>query len=65
MDRDVCPHCEATLQAGDGYYKTLGVVVPGVYDGALYWQCPFCEGTWHRWAPGTRLWTKARWYIND
>jgi hypothetical protein len=34
---------------GPQYYsKVIGVEQPGVYDGTLYWCCPFCKGKWHR-----------------
>jgi hypothetical protein len=63
---DHCPHCGVSLQ-GDAipedvrhYYgqsthwrRDLAVHVQGVYDGALY-QCPDCDGRWHRWPKGTR-----------
>lgn len=48
-----CPHCGAGQRREDGYLHTVGVVVRGGYDGTLYWMCPFCDGTWHRWAQGT------------
>lgn len=50
--RDTCPHCDAVLGYvvnGMTYTKAVGVVVPGVYDGALFWTCPYCSGDWHRW----------------
>jgi len=30
----------------------VGVEVPGVYDGVLYWECPDCGAAWHRWTEG-------------
>lgn len=32
------------------WYRTIGVELPGVYDGILFWQCPDCGYRWHRWA---------------
>lgn len=35
---------------GPRYYsRMIGVEVPGVYDGVLYWRCPDCGAAWHRW----------------
>lgn len=34
------------------FYSTIGVEL-AYYDGILYWQCPACHGTWHRWEEGT------------
>jgi hypothetical protein len=60
---ETCPHCAANLQ-GDPiaeeyrecyaptsthYSRIIGIEVRGVYDGVLYWSCPDCGGTWHRW----------------
>ncbi len=45
---DTCPHCNADLRDGD-YSRLIGVEIPGVYDGVLYWLCPDCNGTFHRW----------------
>ena len=63
-----CPHCDADQQGGlipeqaRAYYggethfsRSIMVEMPGVYDGGLYWECPDCGGTWHRWEPGTHL----------
>jgi len=30
------------------YSRMIGVEVPGVYDGVLYWECPDCGARWHR-----------------
>lgn len=38
---------------------TIGVTVAGVYDGVLFWECPFCQGRWHRFKPGDRLYERA------
>ena len=39
-----CPHCRVHLREEE----TIGVEVPGVFDGVLYWQCPSCDGAIHR-----------------
>lgn len=31
------------------YSRTIGVEISEVYDGVLYWMCPDCGGSWHRW----------------
>lgn len=49
---DECPWCQAVLsyeREGETYSHGIMVEVPGVYDGGLYFACPFCGGTWHRW----------------
>lgn len=34
---------------GPRYFsQKIGHEIPGVYDGVLYWACPFCGGKWHR-----------------
>lgn len=61
-DKEECPHCGVSLRGepipaksrkhyGEQthYSRTIGMEVMGVYDGVLYWQCPDCGGTWHRW----------------
>ena len=61
---DNCPHCGADLRGDPipqeyidaGYYapgtthyrRNIGVEVPGIYDGILYWQCPDCLLAWVR-----------------
>lgn len=56
---DRCPFCGIDLREtwSDGRtgYRTIGVELPGVYDGTLFWMCPVCEGTWHAWSDGHRL----------
>lgn len=65
MTTDACPHCSADLRSepipqkyiDEGFYapdathysRKLGVEVPGLYDGILFWRCPDCRGSWHRW----------------
>lgn len=67
-DDDACPGCGADLRGklipqeyiDKGYYepgttrysRRVGAVKPGVYDGVLYWICPDCGHTWHRWPEG-------------
>lgn len=69
-----CPHCAAGLLGDpipqkyidEGWYgtkthydRTIGVEVRGVYDGVLYWACPDCGGTWHRWPEDHHLRARA------
>lgn len=73
---DTCPHCGTSQQgkeipeADRQYYgyvthgsRTIGIEVRGVYDGVLYWACPDCRGTWHRWPEGHYLHKRAAKYI--
>lgn len=49
-----CPLCGVDLcdpEKGEGFLRTIGMCVRGVYDGILYWLCPDCGGAWHRWTP--------------
>lgn len=77
-DRDTCPACGASMQAepipeehrhhyGDKthYSRVIGVEVPGVYDGILYWLCPDCGHKWHRWPEGHPLRARAERYVID
>lgn len=47
-----CPKCGVDLAYevdGYSYTRRIGVEVQGVYDGVLYWLCPFCDHRWNRW----------------
>jgi hypothetical protein len=58
---DTCPHCGVGLEgelipaeaqalySATNYRREIMCEVRGVYDGGLYWLCPDCGGTWHRW----------------
>lgn len=70
-----CPHCNTDLRGaeipnrpGEHYGRELGVNIPGIYDGVLYWQCPDCGGRWHRFAADqpyyARLRQRAEPYVN-
>jgi NTP pyrophosphatase (non-canonical NTP hydrolase) len=69
-----CPHCAADLrgkpipdaqQESYGglthYHREIGVEIRGVYDGVLFYACPYCHGTWNRWSRDRepRLWAAA------
>lgn len=41
------------------YSNVISVEDPDVYDGHLYWQCPYCDGSWHNWPRGHRLYAAA------
>lgn len=60
-----CPHCGKRLtytEGGIGYSAKIGVILRGIYDGPLYWACPHCQGAWHRFPRGDRLYAEAeRW----
>jgi len=64
VNNEKCPHCDADLRGepipvesrrhyGDSthYSRLIGIEIPGVYDGVLYWQCPDCGRRWNRWDP--------------
>jgi hypothetical protein len=46
------------------YSRTIGVEIPWVYDGVLFWQCPDCGGRWHRWAKGYEFRDLAEPYVS-
>lgn len=52
-----CPSCPA-----DGY-AVVGVEIPGVYDGILYWGCLQCGHAWQRWPVEHYLHKRAAPYI--
>ena len=41
------------------YSQKIGIEVRGVYDGVLFWKCPFCAHEWHRWPEGHALRARA------
>lgn len=54
-----CGWCSADLRGeplgwapGRFASRAVPVAVLGVYDGALYWECPECCWRWHRWPEG-------------
>lgn len=73
MNDRFCPHCGASLYGeiipghldADGneqrYRRALGIEIWGVYDGVLFYACPECYGTWHRWTAqyAPNLWAAA------
>lgn len=62
-----CPRCGTVLdyeKDGHQYSHVIGVEITGIYDGVLFWQCPFCDGRWHRWQPGTRQYERAEEYVS-
>lgn len=46
------------------FSRKIGVEVPGVYDGVLYWQCPDCGWRWHRWTNMPSMMAKAEPYVS-
>ncbi len=41
------------------YGREIGITVRGIYDGVLFWQCPDCTHTWHRFEEGSALYRRA------
>lgn len=79
MNHDICPNgCDLT---GDpipqetidkGYFgdathfsRMIGVSVQGWYDCILYWACPDCDATWHRWPAGTKEYIAAKRFMKE
>jgi hypothetical protein len=63
--RETCPICEKSQRDPQHpeYYVTIGMEHPDLYDGVLYYKCPFCRSTWHRWEEGDPLRELAKPYI--
>lgn len=62
-----CPRCGFDLfytEDGQQYSHAIGVEIPVIYDGVLFWQCPACDGRWHRFPPTDRLYQRAEDYVN-
>lgn len=63
MRAERCPHCEVDLRNPEypRYSRKIGVEIPEIYDGVLYWLCPDCDATWNRWdeQASTVLWAQA------
>lgn len=51
-------------QNGKQYSHGIGVVIRGVYDGTLFWECPFCGGRWHRFGEGDPLRARAEMFVS-
>lgn len=45
-----CPHCG--YQFDHTMTDATLYEIRGVYDGAVFWQCPDCGGMWHIWRKG-------------
>jgi len=68
-----CPICLTDLRGAvipntdpPEYYSHLrGIEIRGVYDGVLFWECPYCDARIHRFREGTDLWHKAELYVWD
>jgi len=66
-----CPICLTDLRGAvipgtdppEYYSHLIEVQVRGIYDGALYYECPFCQGRMHRFREGTYLWQQAELYV--
>lgn len=76
----VCPENGCDLDGGPipdeylalGYYaegvtrytRTIGVTIPGLYDGVAYFVCPDCGHRWHRFPEGDYRRSRVRGYWN-
>lgn len=61
-DDQACRSCGTTFiyrSGGRTYSREIAVIESGVYDGVLYWQCPFCKTIRHRWRAGSPLRAQA------
>lgn len=71
--REQCPICYADLRGAPirdtdpvQYYSHLiGVEIPWIYDGTLYYECPFCNWRFHRFARDHELWRRADSYVRN
>ncbi|MET0701700.1 MAG: hypothetical protein ABWY93_18775 [Mycobacterium sp.] len=54
-----CPACGVNLIYRRTTFRWLSrvepVIVTEIWPSALYWRCPDCGATWHRWPAGDRL----------
>jgi hypothetical protein len=50
-----CPRCGSDQRGENEGSRTIGIEVRGAYDGVLFWQCPDCDGRWHRFPEGHYL----------
>lgn len=57
IDGSACPSCRADRSA------VIGVNIPGVYDGVLFWACMNCSHAWHRWPVNHYLHNRAAPYV--
>lgn len=65
---DRCPHCGENLAYKVGsrtFSRAISHEHQGVYDGVLYWSCPFCGGHWHRFPPGDSRHGRAARFIGE
>jgi hypothetical protein len=46
------------------YSHKIGNEIGGIYDGVLFWSCPFCGGRWHRFTEGGDLRKRAQPYVD-
>jgi hypothetical protein len=71
-----CPYCGVSLQGepickehmkfyggATHYERAVLVEISEVYDGGLYWACPDCGGTWHRFPVGHPLRADAERFV--
>lgn len=66
-----CPMCYTDLRGSpvpdtdppEYYTNLIHVEIPWLYDGTLFYECPFCDARFHRFRPGTDRWRKADPYV--
>ena len=64
---ETCPCCGVRLDYdvdGQTYSRVVGVEIPRIYDGILFWSCPDCGGCWHRFPLGDFRRTSANQYAD-
>lgn len=37
------------------HHREIGIEIPGVSNGVLFWECPDCGGQWHRFDITSRM----------
>lgn len=66
--QDPCGQCGQDLRYVEGgrpYSRAIGFEVDGVYDGVLYWACPFCGFAWPREFGSVTLNYKSQQAVDD
>lgn len=65
---NTCPACKADLiyyrDTFRAYSRVIGRVRPEAFGGVLFWACPDCAHTWHRWPVGDRLHAAAEAWVD-
>lgn len=59
-----CPWCgsgQGELLPSGQYHRTIGIEL-SAHQGVLWWECPDCHGSWHRWPRGSKQYYLAEKY---